>query len=814
MSREEAGTGILDANKDGWDDLWCAVHPQIVHRDRQRDTDGDGLTDYEEMLLWTNPSVAEGSVRPPTEEQKKEAAQRTAAAEDAAEARQREALAATIEAGQRTARQALPENARLTLPSHDAAMDGLRQSGEQIAAAQRQRAAAAQATVRDPSVRRLVMGPEAGGTLIGFENGLPIVIGSNNLVGADTISADELWPGGASPVLDLSGVGRTMGIWEASGGPLVAHNEFAIAGGGSRVAQLDDPLAETQIALAAHPTQVAGTLLAAGLVNGARGVSFGAFLRAFAAVGDTGEMASEAAAGMCVSNHSYGQRTGWVFFTGLPNIGGSPPPPWLWFGPDIAGEDPNFGYYSSVSRGIDLVVYDAKRYLPVWAAGNDAIDTGPAPGATYWRFIGGNTIAPSTTLHPADGGAVGSSDTLVAQSAAKNNLVVGAVGDLVGGYQGAAAVALGSFSSRGPTDDGRIKPDVVADGITFLSTHYEIPPSGPPLLNLYTDGSAAGRAAVSGTSFAAPTVSGSINLLQDLNQQYGSTPLWASTWRALIIHTADDSGVADGAPDYLHGWGLVNTRRAAEHLEANAITGSRRSHIRQAVLFNGQTIQIPVVTNGTQPLRVTIAWTDPAFQTTAIADLNGGIVAPAVADPPGAMLINDVDLRLIRPGVATVQPWVLNPAAPTTSAARGDNFRDNVEQVFVNDSGGNAPAGTYTIRITHKGTLRVANALSATQYELTTTQGRQDVAVLISGNVPQQSDRFALISLDKLSTQHILTWSSVPGIRYQAENSQDLATWTPVLGPINATAATTALTIPVSSPSARLFYRVREVGIQ
>ena len=296
---------------------------------------------------------------------------------------------------------------------------------------------------------------------------------------------------------------------------------------------------------------------------------------------------------MRVSNHSYGRTTGWLFFQGLPPINGQPAPPWLWVGPDVAGEDPNFGYYSTISRGIDLVVYDARTYLPVWAAGNDATDTGVAAGTAYWRIVNGNQITPSTTQHPADGGSPGGSDTLLAHSMAKNSLVVGAAGDIVGGYQQASNVALANFSSRGPTDDGRIKPDVVADGLTFLTTHYEVPSVGQPATNLYTDGSTAGRAAVSGTSFAAPNVSGSINLLQELNQRQGSTPLWASTWRALVIHTADEAGAVGPftfpEPSYLYGWGLFNARRAAEHLQLNANSPSRRSHLRQVVVFDGKT---------------------------------------------------------------------------------------------------------------------------------------------------------------------------------------------------------------------------------
>jgi hypothetical protein len=166
-------------------------------------------------------------------------------------------------------------------------------------------------------------------------------------------------------------------------------------------------------------------------------MSFASNLRSYAAVGDTGEMAIEAAAGMEVSNQSYSRIAGWVFNSQLPPIGGNPAPPWLWVGPNIVGEDPNFGHYGPTSRQIDLVIYAAKNYLPCWSSGNEVTDSGPPPSTppnppvTYWRVSGPTTITTSTTFHPPDGGnpPIGF-DTLKQQGVAKNNFVVGAVEDI------------------------------------------------------------------------------------------------------------------------------------------------------------------------------------------------------------------------------------------------------------------------------------------------------------------------------------------------------------------------------------------------
>ena len=85
----------------------------------------------------------------------------------------------------------------------------------------------------------------------------------------------------------------------------------------------------------------------------------------------------------------------------------------------------------------------------------------------------------------------------------------------------------------------------------------------------------------------------------------------------------------------------------------------------------------------------TLVWADPPATP----------VAPTL-DPPDLMLVNDLDLRITR-GPETYFPWVLDPAAPAAAAGKGDNIRDNVEQVEITD----AVNGSYTVEVRHKGTL-------------------------------------------------------------------------------------------------------------
>ncbi len=160
----------------------------------------------------------------------------------------------------------------------------------------------------------------------------------------------------------------------------------------------------------------------------------------------------------------------------------------------------------------------------------------------------------------------------------------------------------------------------------------------------------------------------------------------AATLKALAIHTADEAGAADG-PDYEFGWGLLNTKAAAEVITDD---GGGAHQIIEGNLLNGAVDSIEItVTEADAIITATLAWTDPP----------GTPVAPSL-DPPDIMLVNDLDLR-VKSGPSTYMPWVLNPAFPADAAATGDNFRDNVEQVVV-DGGG---TGSYFFEVSHKGTL-------------------------------------------------------------------------------------------------------------
>ncbi|MDH5627832.1 MAG: T9SS type A sorting domain-containing protein, partial [Candidatus Krumholzibacteria bacterium] len=238
-----------------------------------------------------------------------------------------------------------------------------------------------------------------------------------------------------------------------------------------------------------------------------------------------------------------------------------------------------------------------------------------------------------------------------------------------------------------PTDDGRIKPDLVADGIDVVSTF--------PGNSAYDT--------LSGTSMATPAVSGSLNLIARLFEaQHGKQPL-SSTLKALAIAGTDEAGPYDG-PDYVHGWGIMNTLRSAEIANASEFADKG---VGETTLSNYDVHSYYFTVPTPGDVRVTIAWTDPP----------GTPPSPSL-DPATPMLVNDLDLRVQRVGSTQYLPWKLNRLLPAFAATKADNTVDNVEQVDI----ANAPAGTYVVRVSHKGTLAAPQLYSLVWQGLQPTQ--------------------------------------------------------------------------------------------
>ncbi|MET0463702.1 MAG: S8 family serine peptidase [Chitinophagaceae bacterium] len=293
---------------------------------------------------------------------------------------------------------------------------------------------------------------------------------------------------------------------------------------------------------------------------------------------------------------------------------------------NVVDECATFGVYDLYSRIMDDIAFFLPNLQNVFAAGNSGQMT-CAPYPSSYRTI------------------------LGAYQSAKNTVSVGNVTELS---------VLSPASSRGPAADGRIKPEIVAQG-QFVRSTFPI--------DLYGYSS--------GTSMAAPAVSGGLALLyQRYRQLHSNANPVNSLMKALLCNGATDIG--NPGPDYFYGFGQMNLLRSVSMLENN-------NYIQAAVnpaATNTHTFTIPSGSTIAQ-LKVMLYWND----------------APATM-LSSTTLVNDLDLEVVTPSSTTVLPFILNPAPAgvANNATQGADHRNNIEQVVIS----NPVPGAYTFRV--KGT--------------------------------------------------------------------------------------------------------------
>jgi len=542
----------------------------------------------------------------------------------------------------------------------------------------------------------------------GVANGRPRYYTTTNLFAAQTVGTDQLWPGGSTG-LDLTGVNLPgeLALWD-SGYVMGTHQELV-----GRVFQQDAP---TYVGY--HATHVAGTLVASGVSPLAKGMSPAAYLDAYDWALDDAEMATAAAGGLLISNHSYANLAGWLYRSGETI-------PWYWYGdPAISEtEDPGFGMYDIESQGWDQIAFDAPNYLIVKSAGNDRSQLGPEPGGEHYVWDAGiGDWVVSTTIREKDGGLDGF-DSIPYKGVAKNILTVGAVFDIVGGWTQPSDVVDSPFGGWGPTDDGRIKPDLAANGMGLRSCYID---------------SVDSYIGLSGTSMSAPSTAGTLHLLAQLwRDTHAGATARSATLKGIALHSAHEAGLNDG-PDYEFGWGLLNAVGAAELIVGDMSFPGRAV---ETVLNSGTADTLVFWSTGFAPVVATICWTDPA-----------GVPSPWSLDPPEPKLVNDLDLRVERVADSTVfPPWILDPANPAAPATVGDNFRDNVEKVEVPYP----VPGFYRVIVTHKSSL---------------SDGIQAYSLLTSG----LGDRPATPTVSNVAFSQRADGSGLVDVTYDLDDPDDL----------------------------------------
>jgi subtilisin family serine protease len=272
------------------------------------------------------------------------------------------------------------------------------------------------------------------------------------------------------------------------------------------------------------------------------------------------------------------------------------------------------GDYEYTARLIDAIACGGlgRPFLSFWAAGNER--QGSARCGSGFR----------TTGVPA---------------AAKNAIVIGAT--LTDGP------GIASFSSLGPVDDGRMRPDLVAPGCETGGDH-----------GITSLKSCTGTTVLCGTSMATPAVAGIAALVKErLRARPEGDVTLPATIKAILGVSATDLG--NVGPDYTFGYGQVDARAAIEVVDAGMIFEDTVSP--GEVL--SQWLDVP---SGRPRLRVLLAWDDPPAE--PLTSVN---------------LVNDLDLVLMDPMGGVHRPFVLDPTDPAHPAVAGTNHRDPSELVEV-----------------------------------------------------------------------------------------------------------------------------------
>lgn len=478
--------------------------------------------------------------------------------------------------------------------------------------------------LKHPDFKKVVKDKEFGTKeLIDVKpDGELVYVKTYNPGAAITARANKLYNGGGFGT-NIQGQGMIAGIWD-NGSVRSTHQEFMV-GGVSKATSIDGA------AVGDHATHVGGTISAQGINYLVKGIAFNSSLHSYDWNGDLLEMQDEASNGLLVSNHSYGPDF---------NLSSQ-----LW----------QLGAYVSVSRLLDELCYNNPFYLPVFAAGNSRNNYNTVPYSTQLNNKGGY-------------------DQIAGKAIAKNVMTVAAVEEVLE-YTGAGSVVMSTFSSYGPTDDGRIKPDISMKGVNVRSTW---------------DTSDTATKFESGTSMASPGITGVVLLLQQYYNQLYSNYMRAATVKGLILHSADEAGANNG-PDYEFGWGLVNAENAAKIIRDKNLT-LNRSIIEENVLSNGAVYTKAISSDGLSPLKISISWTDPQY-----SGQNNGTI-----DPPTKYLVNDLDVKVISNTGTTYYPWKLQGMnSPSVAASNNStNDVDNFERVDIS-----VPAGNYLISVSHKGVL-------------------------------------------------------------------------------------------------------------
>ncbi|HEY6333271.1 MAG TPA: S8 family serine peptidase [Blastocatellia bacterium] len=278
------------------------------------------------------------------------------------------------------------------------------------------------------------------------------------------------------------------------------------------------------------------------------------------------------------------------------------------------------------------------------------------------------------------------------------------------------ALDVSVFSSGGPTNDGRAKPDLVAPGCHIYGAESQSPfynasgicpgfpnynPTGPQIYTMS-----------SGTSLSTPEITGAAALIEQyfetndlLRNSAAPSPAMLKAYLVNSCSYLTGQNAGGNLPGKNQGFGLPDL--------STAFDDTARMLVDQTTVFtdSGQTYQIQgAVADPTKPLRITLAWTDAP----------GSLV--------GAPWVNNLDLELNVNGAT----YYGNNFLQGTSVAGGSpDSKNNVEAIFL-------PAGTLESGLAGNFTITVrATNIAGIGVPGTGSVPNQDFALVVYNIGPQ-----------------------------------------------------------------------------
>jgi uncharacterized membrane protein len=312
------------------------------------------------------------------------------------------------------------------------------------------------------------------------------------------------------------------------------------------------------------------------------------------------------------------------------------------------GAQTSGGQYSSDSRSADSFMHVYGDYTVLFAVGNEGSQ-------------GSNTVAPPST--------------------AKNVLTVGA--STTGRPGTASQGQVASFSSRGETLDGRVKPDVVAPGVQICSARAEEAqyPAGPSCSSARHGNNDPKYMSADGSSTATPVAAGATVLVrQFMRSQMSLNNPRSDLIRAIIINGAKDLGSPD-IPNEYEGWGQVDLERSIYPM--NGILALNTFYDQDQSLSPGYSYLYTYSIDGAYGISATLVWNDREGSSSA--------------SQSSARLVNNLDLLVTAPDGTQYKGNMFQNGVSTTGGSH--DSLNTVERVKI----GSTQSGNWSILISNSG---------------------------------------------------------------------------------------------------------------